>query len=184
MRAGPEADRQEEIFRLLYSDLLASLESGAGGPFAAAVLRGGELLGRGTNSVLATLDVSRHAEVNALAAAGRRLGTVRLAGAVLLTTHFPCLMCLHAAKWAGIGGVHYLFDYEETERLFGFRGDLAMLRELGLPFERLAESAALPVRRVSLPALDPLYRERLPALWNERYRERGLAYDVGPPPGT
>ena len=183
MPREPGEGRLEEVFRQLYDDLLASLESGAGGPFAAAVLRGDTLLGRGTNSVLATLDVSRHAEINALAAAGRELGTVRLEGAALLTTHFPCLMCLHAAKWAGIGTIHYLFDYEETERLFGFRGDLAMLRELGLPFERLAGSAALPARRVRLPALDRLYRERLPALWTERYQARGGAYDIGPSPG-
>ncbi len=180
MDAGPGERRLEEVFRELYVDLLASLERGAGGPFAAGVLHGDELVGRGTNTVLASHDASRHAEVNALAEAGRRLGSPLLDGAALVTTHFPCLMCYHAAKWARIGRIYYLFDYGETERLFGFRGDRAMLGDLGLPFGRLLRSPALPVQRVRLPSLDRLFRDRLPALWAERYRTQAGGYDIDP----
>lgn len=176
-RLGPR--RLEELYCELYEDLIGSLERGEGGPFAAGILRDGVLIARGTNSVLATYDVSRHAEINALAEAGRRLGSIRLEKAALLTTHFPCLMCYHALKWARIGRLYYLFDYGETERLFGFRGDGVLLAELDLSFDRLAASPALPAHRVRRPRLDRLYRERLVALWNERFRQRLGGYDIG-----
>lgn len=162
----------------LYPLLLRSLESGAGGPFAAAVLLEGRVIGRGTNSVLRDLDVSRHAEVNALADAVRRAGSVRLGGAILVSSHAPCLMCYHAAKWATVRAIHYIFDYAETERIFGFRGDARMLADLGIGSEAMARDASLELRRVSDPRVDALYRAELPRLWSERFRERCLRYDV------
>jgi tRNA(Arg) A34 adenosine deaminase TadA len=162
----------------LYPRLLRSLEEGAGGPFGAALLLDGRTIGWGTNSVLRDFDVSRHAEVNALAAAGRSTGAVRLDGAILVSSHAPCLMCYHAAKWAMVREVHYLFDYAETEAIFGFRGDARMLADLGIGPDAVERDPAISLHRVSDPRVDELYRVELPRLWATRYRERCLRYDV------
>lgn len=162
----------------LYPLLLRRLESGAGGPFAAAVIVGGRVVGRGTNTVIRDVDVTRHAEVNALADATRAVGGLRLADAVLATSHAPCLMCYHAAKWAALREVWYVFDYEETERLFGFRGDRRMLEDLGIDEPRLRNDPALTLRRVTDPRVDALYRTELPGLWQRSFRERCGGYDV------
>ena len=87
------AGEHDVFFQSLYGALIASMQKGQGGPFAAGVVSGGELISVGTNSVLASHDVSRHAEINALAGAGRMRKTFNLSDSILLTSHFPCLMC-------------------------------------------------------------------------------------------
>jgi guanine deaminase len=168
----------EEVFRSLFQDLLESLEAASGGPFAAAIVRDERVLGRGTNTVLRDTDVSRHAEVNALRDATGNAGGVDLEGAALLTTHFPCLMCFHAARWARVSRIYFLFDYDETRDLFGFTGDERMLSDLGIEAERLTGGSIIPVERVRGPFVDELYRDRLVLLWS-RYRDRLLRYDLG-----
>lgn len=78
-----------------------------GGPFAAVVVRDGKIVGEGANSVTATNDPTAHAEVNAIRAAAKSLGTFSLAGCVLYTSCEPCPMCLAAAYWARIDAIYY-----------------------------------------------------------------------------
>lgn len=162
----------------LYPRLLSSLEAGVGGPFAAAVILQGKVIGVGTNTVLRDIDVTRHAEVNALADAGRTVGQVHLHGALLVSSHVPCLMCYHAVKWAMIRHVYYVFDYEETERLFGFKGDARMLADLAITLEALERDSSVALHQVREPRVDALYREELPRLWASSYRARCGSYDV------
>ena len=169
----------DDLLRLMHEHLLASLEQGWGGPFAAAVVRDGAVLGLGTNTVLRDRDASRHGEVNALAAAGKAAGGVPMAGVELVTSHYPCLMCYHALKWAGVRRFYYVFDYEETERLFGFCGDARMLADLGLAADALARDASLEALRVGGEVVERLYRGELVARWNRDFRARLCAYDVG-----
>ena len=79
----------------------------AGGPFAALVVRDGKIVGEGVNSVTATCDPTAHAEVNAIRAAARALGTFTLVGCELYTSCEPCPMCLAAAYWARLDAVYY-----------------------------------------------------------------------------
>ena len=174
MSAGEAAD----VLARLYPRLIGSLEAGTGGPFVAGVLLGGELVGWGTNTVLRDRDVTRHAEMNALGDAGRRTGRVHLEGALLVTSHFPCLMCFHAAKWAAIRDIRYFFGYEETERIFGFRGDARMLADLGLRQDALDNDPAVRLTRIEDARLDELYRRDLAEAWSSTYRARCGAYDV------
>jgi len=81
--------------------------SGAGGPFAAVIVRNGEIVGEGVNTVTATNDPTAHGEVNAIRAAAKALGTFRLAGCELYTSCEPCPMCLSAAYWARLDAVYY-----------------------------------------------------------------------------
>jgi tRNA(Arg) A34 adenosine deaminase TadA len=81
--------------------------SGAGGPFGALIVRDGQIVGEGVNTVTATLDPTAHGEVNAIRAASRALGTFTLAGCELYTSCEPCPMCLAAAYWARVDAIYY-----------------------------------------------------------------------------
>jgi tRNA(adenine34) deaminase len=70
-------------------------------PVGAAVLGAdGSVLARAGNRVEADRDAAAHAEMLAMRAAARRLGTARLRGCTLAVTLEPCPMCAAAA-------VHY-----------------------------------------------------------------------------
>ena len=80
---------------------------GRGGPFAAVIVRDGQIVGEGANSVTATNDPTAHGEVNAIRAACKALGTFTLGGCQLYTSCEPCPMCLAAAYWARLDAVYY-----------------------------------------------------------------------------
>jgi len=79
---------------------LDNVRSGRGGPFGAVVVRSGEILAEGANSVTATNDPTAHAEMVAIRAACRRLAHFELTGCEIYTTCEPCPMCLGAIYWA------------------------------------------------------------------------------------
>ena len=168
----------DAIFGELYPTLIDGLEREAGGPFVAGVIVDGSLVGAGTNTVLADIDVTRHAEMNALSAAGSATQRIHLDGAVLLTSHLPCLMCYHAAKWARIGEIHYIFDYTQTEELFGFHGDKRFLDDLGLPPVETGHDRSLALVRHSGETARRLYEGELVLRWHAEFREKCLDYDV------
>jgi tRNA(Arg) A34 adenosine deaminase TadA len=99
--ANPEFLRR--AIRLATGNVLA----GAGGPFGAVVVREGRIVAEGVNTVTATLDPTAHAEVNAIRAAARALGSFTLTGCQLYTSCEPCPMCLAAAYWARIEAIYY-----------------------------------------------------------------------------
>ena len=71
-------------------------------PIGAVVVRDGQLLGEGWNSVISFPDPPAHAEVVALRDAARLVGNYRLPGAVLYVTLEPCTMCAGAIIHARI----------------------------------------------------------------------------------
>lgn len=64
-----------------------------GSPFGAALVRGGEVIGRGRNLMIQNNDPLSHGEMEAIKAAGL---LESYADTVLYTTAFPCLMCAGA----------------------------------------------------------------------------------------
>jgi guanine deaminase len=74
--------------------------SGVGGPFGAVIALGDRVVGRGTNRVVTEGDPTLHAEVVAIRAACRAVGSFDLTGAVLYASCEPCPMCFGAAYWA------------------------------------------------------------------------------------
>ncbi|MDR7278880.1 nucleoside deaminase [Catenuloplanes atrovinosus] len=85
-----------------------------GGPFGALVVRDGEVVATGVNRVTATLDPTAHAEVVAIRAACRALGTFKLDGCVLVSSCEPCPLCLAAALWARVDRVVYAADRHDA----------------------------------------------------------------------
>jgi len=69
-------------------------------PFGAVVTRGDDLVAEAHNAVIAETDPTSHAEVRAIRAASRALGTIDLSECTLYSTCEPCPMCFGAIHWA------------------------------------------------------------------------------------
>lgn len=76
-------------------------------PFGCAISRKGDLVAVCHNTVMADTDITAHAEVNAIRAAGLKLGDVHLEGCVVATTCEPCPMCMAALHWARVSHVYF-----------------------------------------------------------------------------
>ena len=74
-------------------------------PVGALVVRDGEIIGRGQNSMIARNDPTAHAEILALRDAARHLGNYRLVDCELYVTLEPCAMCAGAMMHARIARV-------------------------------------------------------------------------------
>ena len=103
MPAAPNPEFLRRAIRLATQNVV----TGAGGPFAALIVRDGLVIAEAANTVTATNDPTAHGEVNAIRAAARALGTFTLAGCELYTSCQPCPMCLAAAYWARVEAVYY-----------------------------------------------------------------------------
>jgi tRNA(Arg) A34 adenosine deaminase TadA len=85
-----------------------------GGPFGALIVKDGVLVASGVNQVTPTLDPTAHAEVVAIRAACRSLGTFTLAGCLLVASCEPCPLCLSAALWARVDRVIFAADRHDA----------------------------------------------------------------------
>ena len=128
----------------------SGLRSGRGGPFGCVVVRGGKVVGRGSNQVTSTFDPTAHAEVVAIRDACKALGTFQLEDCTLYASCEPCPMCLSAIYWARIPNVFYGNSRQDAAAI-GFDDDL-IYREIPLPVDQrrvamkpLLANEALPV---------------------------------------
>ena len=96
------------------------IQNGDGGPFGACVVKNGEIIALGHNTVLKDNDPTRHGEMNAIKNACAKLNTYDLSGCELYTTGEPCTMCLCACMWANISHIYYACTIEDNEKI-GFR---------------------------------------------------------------
>jgi tRNA(Arg) A34 adenosine deaminase TadA len=129
----------------------AGMRSKTGGPFGAVVVKNGEIIGEGSNSVTSTNDPTAHAEVVAIRRACERVGDFSLAGATLYTTCEPCPMCYAAISWARIGEVIYAGDRAGAARA-GF-DDSVLWDDVALP----PDGRRLVMRRVAPEDADVLF---------------------------
>jgi tRNA(adenine34) deaminase len=74
-------------------------------PFAALVCKGGKVIAESSNHVVQDGDVTRHAEIVALAEAQKILGRGRLDDCTLYSTVEPCAMCAFACRETRISRV-------------------------------------------------------------------------------
>ncbi|WP_175688742.1 nucleoside deaminase [Burkholderia anthina] len=101
-------------------------------PFGAVLVRGGKVLARSVNEVDATCDPSAHAEMQAVRAASKALGSTDLSGSVVYASGYPCSMCLSAMYLAGVSEVYYAYSNEDGEPydLSAARGYVEIARPL------------------------------------------------------
>src|SRR5580700_5520037 len=102
---------------------LENVRTGAGGPFAAVVVKDGEIIAEGANSVTQTNDPTAHAEVVAIREACRKLQAFELKGCEIYTSCEPCPMCLGAIYWARPDCVYFGNTAEDAAKI-GFDDSL------------------------------------------------------------
>jgi guanine deaminase len=85
-----------------------------GGPFGAVVVKDGRIIARGRNQVTQECDPTAHAEVQAIRAACRHLGTFQLTDCEIYCSTEPCPMCLGAIYWARPRAVFFATDHTEA----------------------------------------------------------------------
>lgn len=90
------------------------MNSNAGGPFGAVVVRNGEIVAAGHNQVTSTNDPTAHAEVVAIRKACEKLGTFQLDDCEIYTSCEPCPMCLGAIYWARPSKVYYACNQKDA----------------------------------------------------------------------
>jgi guanine deaminase len=133
---------REEFLVMAFEVALQGVESGAGGPFGAVVVRGDDVLASAHNQVVATNDPTAHAEIGAIRAACAVLNSFQLDDCELYASCEPCPMCLGAIYWARPRAVFFSATRDDAARA-GF-DDAYVYEEIALP----PEARTLPMRRV------------------------------------
>ena len=89
------------------AEAVRGARAGLGGPFGAVVVRDGQVIAVAANAVVANNDPTAHAEVQAIRAACKFLGSFQLDGCDVYASCEPCPMCLGAILWARPRAVYY-----------------------------------------------------------------------------
>lgn len=71
-------------------------------PVGALIVKANQIIAEGVECVGTRLDVTAHAEIEAIRTACQALESLDLTGCVLYTTAEPCWMCSYAIRQAGI----------------------------------------------------------------------------------
>ncbi len=96
----------EELMREAIRLSMENVRNG-GGPFGAVIARDGKIIAVGTNRVTSDCDPTAHAEVSAIRAAAKVLGTFDLSGCEIYASCEPCPMCFGAIYWAHLDRMYY-----------------------------------------------------------------------------
>lgn len=102
-----------------------------GGPFAALVVKDGEVVATGVNQVTLTNDPTAHAEIVAMREACRVLASYQLTGCEIYSSCEPCPMCLGAIYWARPLRVYFAAGHEDAAGA-GF-DDSFIYRQIQIP---------------------------------------------------
>src|SRR5690349_7660199 len=100
-------EQQEAFMREAIQLSLSNIHSCTGGPFGAVIVREGQIIAKGANSVTATNDPTAHAEVVAIRQACEKLQTFDLSGCEIYASCEPCPMCLGAIYWARLDKLYF-----------------------------------------------------------------------------
>lgn len=124
-----------------------------GGPFAAIVVKDGEIVGKGTNLVHLNYDPSAHAELIAIREACMTLQSTDLSDCFLYASGEPCPMCLGAAYWATVGNIFYACSKDEAKKGAAFPNPLQhyFTDQKQAPSERQIPFNHLPVANALAP---------------------------------
>ncbi len=151
------SEDQKKYMRVAIALAKDGMLSGNGGPFGCVIVKDGEIIGKGSNSVLKTNDPTAHAEVVAIRDACKNLNHFQLEGCEVYTSCEPCPMCLGAIFWARPEKVYYACTKEDAAAA-GFDDDF-IYQEIEVQPE---------LRKI--PMLSLLREESLKAfeLWKEK----------------
>ncbi|HTD13374.1 MAG TPA: tRNA adenosine(34) deaminase TadA [Steroidobacteraceae bacterium] len=100
--ADPSAASRDETFMHRALEQARAARVAGEIPVGAVLVRDEEIIAVGANRPIASHDPTAHAEVEALRAAGRSLGSYRLTDTTLYVTLEPCVMCASAMVHARV----------------------------------------------------------------------------------
>lgn len=98
-------------------------------PVGSLLVKNGEIIGEGIEAGRAHLDITFHAEIEAIRRATARLGSQDLSGSILYTTHEPCIMCAYVIRHTKIQTVVMGL---QTGSLGGFSSEMPLLTATGM----------------------------------------------------
>jgi guanine deaminase len=111
-----------------------NVNNNQGGPFGAIVVKDGEIIGSGVNTVTACYDPTAHAEIQAIRDACKNIQHFQLDDCIIYTSCEPCPMCFGAIYWARPKKVYFACTKHEAAEA-GF-DDQFIYDELNLPCEK------------------------------------------------
>jgi guanine deaminase len=120
--------------RLAIKEAKEGLKKGHGGPFGCVIVKDGKVVAKRHNTVLIERDATKHAEINAIQEASKKLRNFNLDGCEVYITGRPCPMCRAALNWAKINTVYYGCTYDDAKAI-GFDeegGNNDMYKEIQL----------------------------------------------------
>jgi tRNA(Arg) A34 adenosine deaminase TadA len=147
---------QKEFMHRAIRLAIDNVEAG-GGPFAAVVVKDGQIIAAGVNCVTSMNDPTAHAEVVAIRNACAVLGSFQLTGCELYTSCEPCPMCLGAIYWARPAKVY-------------FGGTAADAAAIGFDDSLIYQQLSLPAEKRRIPMV-PLMREEAQAAFQAWQRK-------------
>ena len=144
--------KPEEHLALAIQLALDNVRTRKGRPFGAVLVKEGQIVATGVNTVLSSHDPTAHAELEAIRTVARKQQNQRLDGHVMYASSHPCPMCLAAMYLAGIRQVYYAYSNEDAEP-YGLSTS-GLYAELAKPLsEQSMQLAYMPLR----PAEQDLY---------------------------
>jgi len=88
-------------------------------PFGACIVKKGKVIACSHNIVWKSLDITAHAEINAIRSACKKLKSIDLSGCTIYSTCEPCPMCFSACHWGRISRIVFGAAIKDA-RDFGF----------------------------------------------------------------
>jgi tRNA(Arg) A34 adenosine deaminase TadA len=153
----------EKFMREAIALALENVRSGAGGPFAALIVKDERVIARGTNLVTSANDPTAHAEIVAIREACQVLRNFQLEGCELYATCEPCPMCLGAIYWT------------RPSRIF-YASSAAEAAAAGFDDQFIYEEMKLPAGERRIPMTQMLREESLPIFAAWAKQPNRLAY--------
>jgi tRNA(adenine34) deaminase len=132
-------------------------------PFGAVIVRRGKVLAEATNRVARDCDVTRHAEVVAMAEAQRMLGNTDLSDCTLYSNVEPCALCSYAIREARLARVVFAL---RSPVMGGFsRWHILNDRYLSTAIPQVFEPPPEVVAGVLAEEADAALRQATPVVW-------------------
>ena len=103
----PAATAADRVFMARAYALARYATTHGGGPFGALLVRDGKIIAEYSNQVLATGDVTKHAETGLISAFSPHIDRATFEQSTLYTSTEPCAMCCGAIFFSGIGRMVY-----------------------------------------------------------------------------
>jgi tRNA(adenine34) deaminase len=110
-------------------DLAIEAKTNGESPVGSIIVRNDTIIATGIEAGKANMDITFHAEIEAIRMARKVLNTADLSDCIIYTTHEPCIMCSYVIRQARIGMVVMSLPSGDTG---GFNSQLPVLQDTSI----------------------------------------------------